>query len=249
MFSIFKKKYPSTPVDFSGVKTDMHSHLIPGIDDGSPDLTTSLVLIKGLEDLGYKNLITTPHIMGDIYKNTPDIIHSGLADLVKELKTANSSVGIKAAAEYYLDDYFTDLLHGPAPLLTVNNKSVLVEFSFLFAPMNLKEELFNLQIKGYQVILAHPERYQYFAMNKKIYEEFKQMGCQFQLNILSLTGYYGKLPMELAHFLIAKNFIDFVGTDLHHFRHLEALRNSHTIMPHINDLLNRGHLLNPSLAA
>ncbi len=249
MFSIFKKKYPATPVDFSGVKADMHSHLVPGIDDGSPDLTTSMALIKGLEDLGYKSLITTPHIMGDIYKNNPEIIHNGLADLTNELKITNSAISIKAAAEYYLDDYFTDLLLAPAPLLTIYNKSVLVEFSFMFAPMNLKEELFNLQIKGYQVILAHPERYQYFAVNKKIFEEFKQMGCQFQLNILSLTGYYGKAVQELAHFLIAKNFIDFVGTDLHHFRHLEALRNCHSIMPHIKELLNRGHLLNPSLAS
>jgi protein-tyrosine phosphatase len=247
MFSIFKKKYPSTPVDFSGIKTDMHSHLVPGIDDGSPDLDTSMALIKGLEELGYSKLITTPHIMGDMYKNTPDIINNGLGEVTKELKAKSSRMVIKAAAEYYLDDHFTEILNKEKPVLTVQQKSVLVEFSFVYAPMNLKESLFNLQIKGYQIILAHPERYQYFSMNKKMYDEFKQMGCQFQLNILSLTGYYGKAPQELANYLITKNYIDYVGTDLHHFKHLEALRNSYSIMPLIKNLLNSGHLLNPLL--
>jgi protein-tyrosine phosphatase len=249
MFSIFKKKYPSTPVDFSGIGTDMHSHLVPGIDDGSPDLTTSIALIKGLEELGYNKLITTPHIMGDMYKNTPDIINNGLNELTKELKAKGSRMPVKAAAEYYLDDHFNGLLDKEEPILTVQQKSVLVEFSFVYAPMNLKESLFNLQIKGYQIILAHPERYQYFSMNKKMYDEFKQMGCQFQLNILSLTGYYGKAPQELANYLIAKNYIDYVGTDLHHFKHLEALRNSYPIMPVIKNLLNSGHLINPLLSA
>jgi protein-tyrosine phosphatase len=249
MFSIFKKKYPSNPVDFSGIRTDMHSHLVPGIDDGSPDVDTSIALIKGLEDLGYSRLITTPHIMGDMYKNTPATIKNGLAEVVSRLKENKSRVSINAAAEYFLDDYFGGLLNNDEPILTIEQKSILVEFSFVYAPMNLKEDLFNLQIKGYQIILAHPERYQYFAMNKKIYDEFKQMGCLFQLNILSLTGYYGKVPQELANYLVTKNFIDYIGTDLHHMRHLDALRNSHSIMPTIKNLLNSGHLLNPILAA
>jgi len=243
MFSIFKRKYPATAVDFSGIKTDMHSHLLPGIDDGSPDVEHSVQLKKGLEDLGYQQFIATPHIMWDIYRNTSSTIHEALEKLRAEDKSQN----IGAAAEYFLDEHFNSMIEKDEGLLALDDKKVLVEFSFVAAPMDLKEQLFNLQIKGYQPVLAHPERYTYFSGNKRVFEEFKSMGCLFQLNLLSLTGYYGKIPQELAHWLVAKNFIDLVGTDLHHDRHLEALRKGKAIMPVIMKLLETGRLINPAL--
>ncbi len=222
----------------------MHSHLLPGIDDGSPDTETSVLLKKGLEDLGYSQFITTPHIMRDMYKNTSTTIGGALKSL--QDKGAEHK-NIRAAAEYYMDDYFDDLLNNEKPLLTISGKKVLVEFSFIAAPMDLKEQLFKLQIKGYEPVLAHPERYTYFAGNKTVFDEFKSMGCLFQLNLLSLAGYYGKIPKELASWLVSKNYIDLVGTDLHHHRHLEALRTGRNIMPLVNRLLESGHLLNPFL--
>jgi protein-tyrosine phosphatase len=244
MFSIFKKKYPSIPLDFSGIKTDMHSHLLPGIDDGSPDVMTSLLLKKGLEDMGYRHFITTPHIMWDMYKNTAATIGEALKTLQQEAGNKN----IYAAAEYFLDDYFAEQLDDEKPLLTLTEKQVLIEFSFVAPPMDLKEQLFKMQIKGYKPVLAHPERYTYFAGNKSFFDDFKSMGCLFQLNLLSLSGYYGKIPQELAGYLISKDYIDLVGTDLHHQRHLDALRKSKTIMQTIQQLLDSGRLQNPSLS-
>ncbi|MEO5684479.1 MAG: CpsB/CapC family capsule biosynthesis tyrosine phosphatase [Chitinophagaceae bacterium] len=245
MFSIFKRKYPSVPPNFSGLKTDMHSHLLPGIDDGSADRDMSIELKKGLEDLGYSQFVATPHIMWDMYKNTTATIDTAL----KNLQGVDSAhTNIRAAAEYYMDDYFDGQLKAEQPLLTISGKKVLVEFSFIAAPIDLKEQLFNLQIKGYEPVLAHPERYAYFAGHKTVFDDFKSMGCLFQLNLLSLAGYYGRVPQELAHWLISKNYIDFVGTDLHHHRHLHTLRSSKSIMPAVQQLLAGGRLLNPSMA-
>jgi protein-tyrosine phosphatase len=244
MFSIFKKKYPSVPVDFSGLVTDMHSHLLPGIDDGSPDTDTSAALKKGLEDLGYRQFITTPHIMWDIYKNTPSIIGSAL----QALQAQGTHKNIRSAAEYFMDDHFDTLLAADEPLMAIQDKMILVEFSFVSAPIDLKEKLFAMQIKDYLPVLAHPERYEYLTAKKSIFDELKNMGCLFQLNLLSLTGYYGKIANELADYLVSKNYVDFAGTDLHHLRHLQALRHDKHIMPALLRLLDGGKLRNPSLS-
>ncbi|MEO5891086.1 MAG: CpsB/CapC family capsule biosynthesis tyrosine phosphatase [Ferruginibacter sp.] len=243
MFSIFRRKYPALPVDLSGLKTDMHAHLLPGIDDGSPDTMVSGELKRGLEDLGYSQFIVTPHVMWDMYKNTP----ASIAAAVNSLQQANGHTNLRAAAEYFMDDHFDQLLDKDEPLLTITGKKVLVEFSFVSAPLDLKDQLFKLQIKGYEPVLAHPERYTYLAANKSMFNDLKSMGCLFQLNLLSLTGYYGKTAQELATWLISKNYIDFAGTDLHHHRHLEALRSGKNIMPVLLQLLSSGRLLNSSL--
>lgn len=246
MFSIFKRK-PTGTVDLSALKTDMHSHLLPGIDDGSPDVNTSIELIKGLQELGYQKFIATPHILSGMYENDASSIASAYAKLKEEIKERQASVDISAAAEYFLDDHFESLLERKETFLTIKDKLVLVEFSFMAISANYKKQLFQLQIQGYQPILAHPERYVYLSRNLDIFDELKSAGCLFQLNLLSLAGGYGKPTMELANTLIKKDYIDLVGTDLHHSRHLHAIRNSPQIMPIINKLLDAGRLLNPSL--
>ena len=244
MFSIFKRKSSSKKLDLSAVKTDMHSHLLPGIDDGSPDIDQSLLLIDGLRDLGFQYFITTPHIMWDMYKNTNEIIQ----EKEKLLKESIGETPLRAAAEYYLDDYIGELLQKKSQLLTIHENKVLVEFSFVSMPLNWKDNIFNLQLSGYQPILAHPERYGYLAREKGVYDDLKSMGCLFQVNLLSLTGYYNKAAQDLAHYLLDKKYVDLLGTDLHHTRHLEALQNAGNIMPVINKLLDSGSLLNPELA-
>ncbi|MBS1566557.1 MAG: hypothetical protein JST39_19390 [Bacteroidetes bacterium] len=243
MFSIFKKKYPSVPVDLSFLKTDMHSHLLPGIDDGAGELSVSVELKKGLEDLGYNQFIATPHIMWDMYKNTPETI----GDALRQLQQQPGQQNISAAAEYFMDEHFEQLVSTDQPLLTLKDKKVLVEFSFVSAPLNLKEMLFNLQIKGYQPVLAHPERYGYFSMTKNVFDDLRTMGCLFQINLLSVAGYYGKPVLDLAHYLISRRYIDFLGTDLHHTRHLDALRSSQTLMTTLRPLADSGLLQNASL--
>ncbi|HLK27783.1 MAG TPA: CpsB/CapC family capsule biosynthesis tyrosine phosphatase [Puia sp.] len=247
MLSIFQKKNNNGRSDFSELKCDMHSHLIPAIDDGSPDVETSLQLIKGLHDLGYKKLITTPHIMWDMYKNTPEIIKPGYEKLKEELKKNNLGVELEVAAEYFLDDYFEKLVDTDSPLLTFKDNLVLVEFSFVQQPIELKSILFKLQIKGYQPVIAHPERYLYLGAQKHWYEEMKDTGCLFQLNILSLSGFYGKAPVELAHYLIKQRYYNLIGTDLHNSRHLELIGASSSYIGIIKKLIDSGDILNAQL--
>src|SRR5580765_3119887 len=109
----------------------MHSHLIPGIDDGSPDMETSLALIRGMMALGYRKLITTPHVMGELYPNHPDTILNGAEAVRTELAKENIDIEFRAAAEYMLDDHFSSLLESSQPLLPIKDKMVLVEFSFV----------------------------------------------------------------------------------------------------------------------
>lgn len=222
MFSIFKKSPQKLISDFAHLQVDIHSHLIPGIDDGADTVETALELIKRLQALGYKKLITTPHIMSDMYPNTRADILDGLEKVRAALDAAGIDIAIDAAAEYYMDEQFEDLIKD-ADLLTLPGNRVLVEMSFVSEPPNLFHYIFRMQTKGYKPILAHPERYVFLKKNFEQYHRLKEYGCEFQLNILSLTGYYGKPTQELALKLLKNKMIDYLGTDLHHERHAERL--------------------------
>ena len=225
----------------------MHSHLIPGIDDGVPDLETSLLLIRGLIDLGYKKLITTPHVNGDSYPNTSAIILEGRDDVIREIGQQGLTVEFQAAAEYLMDHKFTDNLSGSAGFLTLKENLVLVELSFVVPAINLREILFDLQLKGFQPVLAHPERYLYFAGNKGWYDQLRESGCLFQLNLLSFAGHYGPEVRDLAHFLVKKRYVDYLGTDMHHPGHLELLRHSPAVFKAVQQLADAGLLRNAAL--
>ena len=247
MFKLFSKsKTTPSRSDFSLLKTDMHSHLLPGIDDGSPDLATSLRLIKGMVDLGYTKLITTPHIMWDMYKNTPDKIQEKLEILRAAVKENGINVEIHAAAEYFLDEYVEQLLRKNEPLLPISGKMVLVEFSLAYPSHSLKDILFEMQMQGYLPVVAHPERYIYLEHARDFYDELKDIGCLFQLNLLSLGNHYGKSVHELAQYLMKKEYYDLVGTDLHHARHLESLSNPSLWIP-LKKLLDTQKIKNSEL--
>ena len=188
---LFSIRKVASLADLGGLHCDMHSHLIPGIDDGSPDLETSVRLIRGLIELGYKKIITTPHINADIFPNTPAIIRAGQNVVTEELRRLGMDIGFHAAAEYLLDERFTQLLAAGEPLLTLKDNLVLVELSFAVPAINLREILFDMQLKGYQPVLAHPERYLYFGPNRKWYDQLRDAGCFFQVNLLSFAGHYG----------------------------------------------------------
>jgi protein-tyrosine phosphatase len=245
MFSFFSKS-KKEKVDFGILHTDMHSHLLPGIDDGSPDMETSLQLIRGMADLGYKKLITTPHIMWDMYKNTPAIINEKLALLKEAVAGEGIEIHLAAAAEYYIDEYFEDLLKRKEPLLTVSGNMVLVEFSMAQPPLDLKDVLFEMQMQGYQPVIAHPERYIYLDKNKEFYTELYDAGYYFQCNLLALTGGYGKAPRDLALWLAKNQYYHFLGTDLHHFRHLDGLFNPEIMAP-VKRLLDSGKIKNTEI--
>jgi protein-tyrosine phosphatase len=247
MFKLFSRSKNTSPENvYQLLKADMHSHLLPGIDDGSPDIATSLKLIQGMVNLGYSKLITTPHIMWDMYKNRREKVLEKLELLREEVKKAEIPVEINAAAEYFLDDHVAELLKNNEPLLTISGKMVLTEFSLAFPSHSTKDILFEMQMQGYQPVIAHPERYIYLQQNKEFYEELKDIGCLFQLNILSITGHYGKSVQELANHLIKKNYYDLLGSDLHHAGHLEALKQS-SLTSQLSKLLASGKFRNAEL--
>lgn len=221
MFSFFKKKQQR--IDYSFLKTDMHSHLLPKIDDGSKSMEDSIAMIQGLVDLGYEKIITTPHIMGDYYPNTPEIIRSKVSELNKVLVERGINLSIEAAAEYFLDGYFEELLSENVELLTFSDNFILVEFSTFAMPNNAFDLIFQLRTKGYKVILAHPERYIYLSNQFEQFELLKSQGCFFQANLLSLAGHYGAEQKKLGIRMLKAGMIDFLGTDLHRQGHLEKL--------------------------
>lgn len=222
MFSFFKKKKKEFSVDFEAIGVDIHSHLIPGVDDGAKNLKDSIVLVKGLKELGFKKIITTPHVCQDYYPNTSDRLLAGLDTLRNGLKEAGVEIEIECAAEYYMDEVFEQLLEDKK-LLTFGGNHVLVEMSFFQEANKLEEYLFQMQIAEYQPILAHPERYTYYLKNFERFQNLKDRGCKLQLNLLSLTGYYGKEVKDLAVKLLDNNLYDFVGTDTHNLGHIEKL--------------------------
>lgn len=218
--SLFGKKK-----SFAGLlsTTDLHSHLLPGIDDGVQTIHESLEVIKGFKNLGYKKLITTPHIMYDFYKNDAEIIHSKLQELRQAINEESIDIEIDAAAEYYLDEYFLELINSDVKLLTFGNNNILFELSFMSKPMILKEAIFNLQTKGYKPVLAHAERYLYYHKSLDELTELHDSGVLLQLNLLSLSGFYSKEVKKMANRLIDANMISFIGSDCHNANQLAFL--------------------------
>lgn len=216
-----KKNEPG--IDFSSVRTDMHSHLIPGIDDGSKSVEESVALIKRFYELGFRKLITTPHIMSDYYRNTPAIINEGLEKVKEAIKKENIDIELSAAAEYYLDDGFVHKLENEK-LLTFGDNYLLFEVSYINCPDNLKDILFRMQVLGYKPVLAHPERYPFWSHRFKDYFDFKDQGILLQININSLGGYYGMDAKKTAQKLIDNNMVDLIGSDLHGINHADAMK-------------------------
>ena len=218
----FKKKIPLTDF-FTDDFVDIHSHLLPGIDDGAKDMDTSIALLLKMASYGIKNFITTPHVLGSVYPNSSEVIKQKLAAVKKELeKREIKGISIQAAAEYMLDGEFSALLD-QKDILVLKDNYILVEMSYFSAPINLYELLFKIQLKGYKPVLAHPERYNFYHTDFKNYYKLKQAGCLFQLNLLSLTDQYGKGVQKTSEKLLKENLYDFVGTDTHHQNHLELL--------------------------
>ena len=246
MFSWFKKKKKKEihPIDFAEIGLDMHSHLIPSIDDGAKDLQNSIELINVLQNHGFKKIITTPHIMTDFYNNNIDTIISGLKTVKEELLKQSIDIKIEAAAEYFVDYDFQQKVLAGEKFLTLGDNYILIEFSFLTAPHNYLETIFQLQLKGYKVILAHVERYPY--LTESDLEDFINRGVYLQLNILSSIGYYSNNVRERANWLINNNMISFVGTDCHNLNQTK-LYDKCKIEPMLSALLNSGKLLNDQL--
>lgn len=208
---------------FSNIVQDIHSHILPGIDDGSPDIEASIALVKALSEAGINRLICTPHILTDLYRNNSDTISASLAKLKDACESNGLHTNISAAAEYMLDDGFMELLRNKKPLMTLARNYILTELSYAMMPNNLEQIAFEININNYQPLMAHPERYYYYHDNYEAYTRLKELGFSLQVNLLSLTGHYGKKVKKAAHYLFENNMVDFVGSDIHHIGHVFLL--------------------------
>lgn len=225
MFGLFKKKQANREITFNYAElgVDMHSHVLPGIDDGAKTPEDSIVLIKKMMEVGIKKIIATPHIMADYYRNDATTINNALTILKEELQRQQIDIIIEAAAEHYHDETFEARIDRDELMVMAGNH-VLFELPFISKPPNVFAVIQKMRAKGYQPILAHPERYPYLSI-----DEFKMIhdwGCLFQLNIISLTGYYSRETKKLAETLIDYGLIDFTSSDMHHPRHAVAFQDA-----------------------
>lgn len=242
----FKPEEPTVdPVDLTPVVVDMHSHFIPGIDDGANTIDDSLELISAMQELGYRKVITTPHIYRDLYPNTAETVVQGLAKVKKAAEAKGLKIIVEAAAEYYLDDQFEQWIE-ERHLLTFGKNCVLFEISFAEEPMNFRRALFNLKLQGYKPVLAHPERYEYWHSRFSIYRDLHEQDVMLQLNLNSITGHYGMGVKRISERLIDEGLVTFLGTDCHHVGHLQLMHQART-HPKLKSLIESGRLRNPEL--
>jgi protein-tyrosine phosphatase len=236
MFNFLKKKPPQPKdVDFNyeSIIVDMHSHVLPGIDDGAQTPEESIALVRRMMALGIKKIIATPHIMADYYKNTPETINNALEILRAELAKENISIEVEAAAEHYFDETFEPRVENKK-LVTMGANYALFEFSFINQPPNVIPVLQKMLQLKYKPILAHPERYSFMDIGQL--KAMKDWGCNLQLNTISLTGYYGKDAKKKAENLGDNNMVDFISSDMHHLRHADALEQA-LRLPYVEKVL------------
>lgn len=246
---LFGKKVetPELPsIDLSLIKADMHAHLLPEIDDGSKSLEDSLSLVRSLKAQGYEKLLATPHVMYDFYKNPTDQILSKLDETRAFLKKNGEDIELEASAEYYFDEELKARLKTNDILSFGKENYLLFEFSYFNEHQGVYEGLSEMFSKGYTPVLAHPERYPYLVEQLDKFDQLKEMGVKFQLNLMSLVGHYGDSAFHGSNYLIDKGFIDFIGTDTHRVSHIPVIEKA-LKTERLHHLVSTGSLLNHTL--
>tara|TARA_X000000368_G_scaffold405805_1_gene383360 strand:+ start:987 stop:1718 length:732 start_codon:yes stop_codon:yes gene_type:complete len=208
---------------------DIHSHILPGIDDGAKNVEESLLLISEMQKLGFSKIIGTPHTYSGVYNNTSESIEKSYKKLGKNI----TNIELDFASEYMLDNSLIENLRNKN-ILCLKENYILVEMSYISAPNNLYEIIFEIKTNGFIPVLAHPERYSFFHNNIKEFYKLKKHGCFFQINLLSCTGYYGAQVLIMINNLLKNKIIDFVGSDIHNLNHIKAFEK--------NVLINRNHI-------
>ena len=246
--NMFGKKREASQL--SVLQTDIHSHLIPGIDDGAQTMEESLGMVRKLVTMGYKKLITTPHIMSDAYRNTPEIILSGLEKLREAVREDGLEIEIEAAAEYYLDEAFIENME-KTDFMTFGgtSKYILFETSYVSKPLSLKDAIFKMKALGYAPVLAPPERYQYFWDLEDLGQirALKKRGALMQVNLTSFAGTRGRRAARIAKDMAKEGLIDFIGTDLHRKAQFAPIQKALENSRELKQLLSGDQLLNKQL--
>lgn len=251
LFSFFSKKKETKRaynIDLNQVQIDMHAHLLPGIDDGSQNMEQSVNMIEGLRDLGYKKLICTPHVMYGHFQNSTSTILETLGKLKEELKRKNIDIQIEASAEYNVDQELMERLDNN-DILSFGNEDyryLLFELSYYNEPVGLNEVIAKIKEKGYIPVLAHPERYPYFAQKTGKYQELANNGVLLQINLNSLSGLYPGTAKMAAEWLLDNELVHFIGTDAHREDHVKLLNEAFK-SEKLHSFLEKGNLMNQHL--
>jgi protein-tyrosine phosphatase len=225
LFGVFNKQKKEA-ADLGGtLLVDIHSHLLPGIDDGAPTMDHTIGMLRKFEELGYQKLIMTPHIMSGVYDNSSEIILQKLEDVRKVSRDLGLKLELEASAEYYFDETLFERVR-QKDLLPFHGNHVLFEFSFRNQPSQVEDIVFALKSAGYQPVLAHFERYLYFHPSIEVARSLRERGCYIQVNLNSFTGHYGPDVKNQAIRLLKAGLIDILGSDCHRIQHLELLENS-----------------------
>lgn len=222
MFGFLKRNKEPRPI-FKPLGTDMHCHLVPQVDDGSKCMEESIECLNTLKAVGYNKVFITPHFQSPRFPNDEDDICRRYEELKQRAADAGVEIELAGiAGEYRIDDGFQARLDNPR-FLQVAGKFVLVEFSLHQQRMGCDEMIFDMQMKGYEIVLAHPERYPYLSLFGSRMEQLRDQGVLFQINALSLGGFYGEEPQRRAYKLIEQGWVEFVGTDTHNSMYAQAL--------------------------
>lgn len=246
---LFGQRAAAGPLDMAALGTDMHSHVIPGIDDGARTIEDSLDMLRGMVALGFTKVITTPHIMSDGYPNTPAIIREGLEKVRTAAQAAALPIQIEAAAEYYLDEQFDRYLEEGLLCFGGEKRYVLFETSYVSKPLALRNALFRMQSQKYTPVMAHPERYQYHWQKDGLesIRELREGGVLMQVNTGSFAGRYSKQAAVLARQLVKEELVDFLGTDMHRVQQAQTLEQALHDHRELRDVIGSGRLLNSQL--
>ncbi|WP_213522339.1 CpsB/CapC family capsule biosynthesis tyrosine phosphatase [Nonlabens sp.] len=222
-------------IDFLEGITDIHNHLLPGIDDGAPDLETTINMIQAMKDIGVRNAIATPHTMEDYYQNDVASITANFQETTKALEATAARGFIRnAASEYMMDGQWNQLIEEGA-YLCLHKNYLLTELSYFQRPDPLETWVFKMCQKGLIPILAHPERYAYLHSVNRL-TDLKNRGFELQLNLLSLSDHYGEQVHAKAISLLDKGLYEYLGTDAHHLTHLEKIKNIKIKKKHLPSL-------------
>ena len=224
MFFNFLKSKPTLKELIPDGFVDIHSHILPGIDDGAKDVKESMKIISKMKNMGFSKIIGTPHTYPGLYDNTNDSIKKAY-EKVKISELGNIEIGF--ASEYMIEKSLIEKAKNKS-LLCIKDNYVLVEMSYISEPLGLFDIIYEIKVNGYIPVLAHPERYM-FIKNLKEYFKLKKFGCLFQANLLSATNYYGKYASNMLDKLLKEKLIDYVGSDIHSIKHINAFDGRLTI--------------------
>ncbi len=219
MLNFFKKNKKKLKEVIPQGFVDIHSHILYGLDDGAKTIEETKDLLQSLKSFGFEQFIATPHTTPLVWENTKEGILNQYENVCSQAELTKND--LRVASEYLMDDSFLKRLEHER-LLALKDNYVLIEMSYINPPIQLYEIIMELASQGYQPVLAHPERYNFYKNDYDSFKRLKKAGCLFQLNLLSVTGYYGSGITEVADYLLKQNMYDFVGSDVHHQKHIQA---------------------------